>query len=169
MANEENLILFTSDQSREEAQKNGRKGGIASGAARRAKRDARETARRILSYKPDLPKKTLDQMRRLGMSGRISPDMREIATLAIMQKAMMGNKDCYEFLVKLAGETAESAMQEAKAEEIARRNGAEEARAEDSMTSGDVQRMMSKMSDEQLEQYDQLCAMFEAEAEDDIE
>lgn len=38
MANEQNLVPFTSDQSREEAQKNGRKGGIASGKARRERK-----------------------------------------------------------------------------------------------------------------------------------
>ena len=36
---EDNLKPFTSDQSREEAEKNGKKGGIASGEARRRKRD----------------------------------------------------------------------------------------------------------------------------------
>ena len=44
MANEQNLIPFTSDQSREEAAKNGRKGGLASGAARRE----RATLRAVL-------------------------------------------------------------------------------------------------------------------------
>lgn len=42
MANEQNLIHFTSDQDREEAKKNGRKGGKASGEARRAKRTMAE-------------------------------------------------------------------------------------------------------------------------------
>ena len=41
MANEKNLIPFTSEQNREEAQKNGRKGGVASGKARREKADLR--------------------------------------------------------------------------------------------------------------------------------
>lgn len=39
MANEQNLIPFTSDQSRDEAVKNGKKGGIASGKARAEKAD----------------------------------------------------------------------------------------------------------------------------------
>lgn len=38
MANEKNLIPFTSEQSREQAKKNGQKGGIASGKARREKK-----------------------------------------------------------------------------------------------------------------------------------
>lgn len=42
---EENLIPFTTEQSREEAKKNRRKGGIASGEARRAKK-ALETSQK---------------------------------------------------------------------------------------------------------------------------
>lgn len=38
----ENLVPFTSEQSREKAVANGRKGGIASGEARRAKKSLRE-------------------------------------------------------------------------------------------------------------------------------
>ena len=49
MANEENLIPFTSEQSHEEAVKNGRKGGIASGIARRQSADIRKRLREIAS------------------------------------------------------------------------------------------------------------------------
>ena len=42
MANEENLVPFTSEQSHEEAVKNGRKGGIASGEARRNRKMLRD-------------------------------------------------------------------------------------------------------------------------------
>lgn len=42
MANEQNLIPFTSDQSREEAKRNGRKGGIASGEAKRRRKNLQE-------------------------------------------------------------------------------------------------------------------------------
>ena len=42
MANEQNLVPFTSEQSHEEAVKNGRKGGIASGEARRNKKMLRD-------------------------------------------------------------------------------------------------------------------------------
>lgn len=48
MANEKNLIPFTSEQSREEAKKNGRKGGYASGEARRRKADLRKMAQTLL-------------------------------------------------------------------------------------------------------------------------
>lgn len=47
MANEQNLVPFTSDQSRTEAAKNGRKGGLASGKARAQKKTLRELAEMI--------------------------------------------------------------------------------------------------------------------------
>lgn len=49
MANEENLIPFTSDQSREEARKNGRKGGIKSGEVRRQRKAMKEQMEMLLS------------------------------------------------------------------------------------------------------------------------
>ena len=42
MANEKNLVPFTSEQSHEEAVKNGRKGGIASGEAKRNRKMLRD-------------------------------------------------------------------------------------------------------------------------------
>ena len=161
MANEQNLIPFTSDQNREEAKKNGRKGGIASGAARRAKREARETAKRVLDFKPDLPPQMLDTMRRMGLRKNVTPDMRYIATLAIMQKAMKGDMACYKFLIEMAGETAEAEMLEAKAEEIARRSVYADEQAEPVMDSDGVRQRMSEMTDEELAQYEKMCAMFD--------
>lgn len=49
MANEKNLIPFTSDQSREEAKKNGRKGGIKSGEVRRQRKAMKEQMDLLLS------------------------------------------------------------------------------------------------------------------------
>lgn len=171
MANEKNIIphQFTSEQSREEAAKNGRKGGVASGAARRAKREARETAKRILSYKPEVPPELLNTLHRMGMSKkRISPDMREIITLAIAQKGMKGDVKSYQFLVELAGETAEAAMLEAKAEEVERRSGMEEEDNEEAlrlMDADGIRQRMSEMTDEELEQYERLCAKFGGDGE----
>lgn len=167
MANERNLIPFTSEQSREEAKKNGRKGGVASGAARRAKREARETARMILSYKPELPPQMLDTIRRMGMRGKAAPDMRLIASLAIMQKAMKGDVNSYKFLVELAGETSEAQMLDAKAEEINRRRGFEEESAPE-LGIDEIRARMDKMTDEELRQYESLCAIFgDADGEDE--
>jgi len=167
MANEQNLIPFTSDQSREEAKKNGRKGGIASGAARRAKREARETAKRILSYKPEIPRELLTTLQRMGMSKRkMNPDMREIITLAIAQKGMKGDVKSYQFLVELAGETAEAEMLEARAEEVARRSGMEDEQNEEVLMDADgIRQRMSEMTDEELEQYEKLCMKFGGESQ----
>ena len=57
MANEKNLIPFTSNQNREEAKKNGRKGGIKSGEVRRKRKAMKEQAELLLS----LPFKLTDR------------------------------------------------------------------------------------------------------------
>ena len=49
MANEENLVPFTSEQSREEAVKNGRKGGIRSGEVRRQNADMKKRLKEIVN------------------------------------------------------------------------------------------------------------------------
>lgn len=49
MANNENLVPFTSNQSREEAVKNGRKGGKRSGEVRRRKANFRKTLNMLLT------------------------------------------------------------------------------------------------------------------------
>lgn len=57
MANEQNLIPFTSEQNREEAKKNGTKGGIKSGEVRRKRKAMREQMEMLLS----LPFKVKDR------------------------------------------------------------------------------------------------------------
>lgn len=49
MANEQNLIPFTSEQSREEAKKNGAKGGVKSGEVRRQRKAMKEQMEMLLS------------------------------------------------------------------------------------------------------------------------
>ena len=56
MANEQNLIPFTSEQSREEAKKNGRKGGIRSGISKRAKKDVKTRLKEALEIAITNPK-----------------------------------------------------------------------------------------------------------------
>lgn len=168
MPNEQNIIphQFTSAQSREEAAKNGRKGGQASGAARRAKRDAKLIAQQVLSMKPNLPPATLDTMVRMGMSEKAKPDMRMIASLAIMQRAMKGDHKAYEFLLALAGETADSELLQLKAAETRRRAGVDEIDSAPTTDIESVRRRMDEMSDEQLSQYEQLCDMLNPENEE---
>lgn len=170
MANEQNLIphQFTSNQSREQAAINGRKGGRASGAARRAKRDAKMIAEMVLDMKPDLPPATLETMRRMGLSGKGRPDMRMLATMAIMQKAMKGDVKAYEFILSLAGETAESEFAQIRTAESRLRYGQDTVEGEFVENDIDsVRAKMAAMTDEQLTQYEQLCGVFTPDASED--
>ena len=56
MAREDNLVPFTSDQSRVEAVKNGKKGGIASGKARREKADFKKMCQTWMETEVDKDK-----------------------------------------------------------------------------------------------------------------
>lgn len=92
MANEENLIPFTSDQNREEAKKNGRKGGIASGEARRAKKTMKE----MLDY---LLEKEIANSR----TGE-SVTYREAILTSCIKKAIKGDVKAAQFVRDTAGE-----------------------------------------------------------------
>ena len=54
MANEKNLVPFTSEQSHEEAVKNGRKGGIASGESRRNRKMLRDCIDYLLEREDEM-------------------------------------------------------------------------------------------------------------------
>lgn len=85
MANKlDNLILFTSDQDREEARKNGKKGGIASGIARRKK----ATMLSVLE-------KTLDEENAKGIT------YRELVTLGLIKGAINGSSKNYQVIQEL--------------------------------------------------------------------
>lgn len=87
MANEENLIPFTSDQDREEAKKNGKKGGIASGKARREKATMRKTLEMLLEEKNSKGK-----------------TYKELATLGLLKGAINGNASNYRTILETLGE-----------------------------------------------------------------
>ena len=87
MANEQNLIPFTSEQDREEARKNGKKGGIASGKARREKATMRKTLEMLLEEKNTK-----------GVT------YKELATLGLIKGAVKGNAMNYKTIVELLGE-----------------------------------------------------------------
>lgn len=58
MANEQNLIPFTSNQSREEAKRNGTKGGKKSGEVRRQRKAMKDTMQMLLNLElPDCKRK----------------------------------------------------------------------------------------------------------------
>ena len=92
MANkEDNLIKFTSDQSREEAAKNGAKGGIASGEARRKKRDLKLAFQVLLET--DIKSK----------NGEIKSGAEAIA-IAQFQKALKGDTRAFEVIRDTSGQ-----------------------------------------------------------------
>lgn len=113
MANEQNLIPFTSDQSREEAKKNGAKGGVASGVARRKKNAARKWLAEIMAYKP-----VLNASMRAGiLSIGGDPDTREynneaLMMVALMQKAQHGDTKATRLCLEMFGEDPRTIMEE---------------------------------------------------------
>lgn len=96
MPNEQNLIQFTSNQSREEAKKNGRKGGKKSGEVRRQKKKMQETMNMLLSL--DLPESEgKEKLKQIG----IDEEDLNVQTAILMQqaqKAMAGNLDSAKFV-----------------------------------------------------------------------
>lgn len=103
MANEHNLIPFTSNQSREEAVKNGRKGGTASGETRRRKAAMRDTMNRLLTMKAEV-KGLSDILRADGGESTYE----EIITMAMIEKAMRGDVKAYLAIKDVLGQTSKS-------------------------------------------------------------
>ncbi len=109
MANEQNLIPFTSNQDREEAKKNGHKGGIASGKARREKRKMRERVEFLLSLPfPDNltsqnGKNIKETMKSLGIEDE-DLDNGMAVTIAMYNEALKGNVKASTFLRDTSGE-----------------------------------------------------------------
>ena len=87
MANESNLIPFTSDQSREEAVKNGQKGGIASGSARRYRRTLRADLEALLDSPTESGQTTAAAI-----------------ALALINKALKGDTRAFEIIRDTIGE-----------------------------------------------------------------
>lgn len=103
MANNENLVPFTSDQSREEAVRNGRKGGIKSGQVRRRKAALRDTMNRCLTMQAHVD----------GLSDVLIADggestYEEIITMAMIEQAALGNVKAYNAIMKVVGQTDKS-------------------------------------------------------------
>lgn len=104
MANEQNLIPFTSEQSREEAKKNGALGGIASGVARRRKRSLREAADLYLSLPPS-DKRRWNRLARKGLEpDEINNQMAIIVGLT--ERAINGDAKAAKVIIDLLGDTS---------------------------------------------------------------
>lgn len=103
MANIQNLIPFTSNQSREEARENGRKGGIASGKAKRKRKAMAETLDLLLKTEvnDDEVRETLTEM---GIPEE-SQDYQMVLMASILKRAIKGDKEDLKFITDMLKET----------------------------------------------------------------
>lgn len=102
MANEKNLIPFTSEQSREEAKKNGEKGGKKSGVSRRNKKLLKEYMETLL----DMPVQNSKQIKTMSKMGIDNEEMsnKMALTVALFIKATSGDVNAIKEIRNLIGE-----------------------------------------------------------------
>ena len=110
MANEENLIPFTSNQSREEAVKNGRKGGIASGKARSANAEMRKRLEQIM--KMTLHDGKADKIKTLADAKGANLTISDALIVKLVTMALGGNIKAMNKLTELL-DTGNTEAQEA--------------------------------------------------------
>lgn len=104
MANEQNLVPFTTNQSREEAVKNGRKGGKASGRARHRKADFRKTLNLLLTAEIDN-----EEWKPVLESLGVECTLESALLMAQIKEAMRGNTKAAYFVAQYAGQNAQTA------------------------------------------------------------
>lgn len=97
MANEQNLIPFTSEQSREEAEKNGRKGGIASGVARRRRRTVKQAVELVMSLPVSDPK-VKAKLKKMGIDTD-DADNQTAMVVGLLGRAMKGDPKASALLI----------------------------------------------------------------------
>ena len=104
--NESNLIPFTSEQSREEAEKNGRKGGKKSGEVRRRKRNLKAAMKSVLA----LPVNDIDRWNAISALGvdPVDIDNQTAIVCALMSKALAGDVAAFKEIRSLLGEDNEA-------------------------------------------------------------
>lgn len=93
MANEQNLIPFTSEQNREEAKKNGQKGGIKSGEVRRQRKAMKKQAELLLSLPFKLTDKNGNELKKVLEDLGIDEDNidNQMAMIVALWKTALGN------------------------------------------------------------------------------
>jgi len=101
VANEQNLIPFTSDQSREEAVKNGRIGGYASGESRRKRKALRDSMNMLLEKQPSA--KDFNKLVEAGFDPE-EIDNSLLITYALFNESKKGNVKAIKELRNLIGE-----------------------------------------------------------------
>ena len=102
LANEKNLVPFTSEQSREEAVINGRKGGVASGQAKRRRKLLRDSMNALL----ELPVSSTREYNALIKMGIDIEDIdnSQLIVLALFNRAKSGDVAAIKELRNLIGE-----------------------------------------------------------------
>lgn len=96
----DNLIPFTSQQSRGEAVENGKKGGIASGKARRKKKELRKELEELLSL-PVTSDKMLKNLHSLGVPIERGTTLQTAITAAMIHQAANGNVKAFQAIADL--------------------------------------------------------------------
>lgn len=93
MANEQNLIPFTSEQNREEAKKNGQKGGQRSGQVRRQRKAMKEQLNILLSLPFKLKDKKGNEIKTILAELGIEEDEidNQMAMIISLWKTALGN------------------------------------------------------------------------------
>ena len=93
MANEQNLIPFTSEQNREEAKRNGQKGGKKSGEVRRQRKAMKEQAELLLSLPFNLTDKRGNELKEVLKKLGIDEDNidNQMAMIVALWKTALGN------------------------------------------------------------------------------
>ena len=105
VANEQNLVPFTSEQNREEAAKNGRKGGIASGEARRQRKTFKEVFNILLAgeLSPELAGALNEKSSALGIDTS-NFTVEDYIGLAQVVKAVSGDTTAFTTIRDTIGE-----------------------------------------------------------------
>lgn len=101
MANEQNLIPFTSDQSREEAKKNGAKGGKKSGEVRSMNAEIRKRLEQIV--KMTLKDGKADKIKNLADAKGANLTISDALLVKLVTMALGGNIKAMNKLLELMG------------------------------------------------------------------
>ena len=101
MANEENLVPFTSDQSREQAVSNGRKGGIRSGEVRRQNADMRKRLKEIVNMA--LRDGDIDEITTLADAKSANLSISDALLVKLVAMALGGNIKAMNTLMGMLG------------------------------------------------------------------
>lgn len=104
MANEQNLVPFTSNQDRDEASKNGKKGGVASGKARREKASILKSLNTVLNSDIRITKGAIyEKYKAMGIDISDKP-LAELMNLGLLYGAIEGNATNYRTAIECNNE-----------------------------------------------------------------